>query len=86
MKKVSKYFIKYLIRKHRTMIPYEAEELDKYFCKNKTRYIACDNSTGDCLVEDFKHIRAVHDFLNTNKPLEEIKREDKLMGYNKEDD
>lgn len=81
MIKVSKHFIKYLMRKKANNIPYDDSELDMFYCKKDKYYTACNNSKGECVIEDFKHLFAVYDYLESNRPIEEILKEDKKIVY-----
>ncbi|MDE5566124.1 MAG: hypothetical protein K2H02_02180 [Anaeroplasmataceae bacterium] len=62
MVEVSKFYIKYLLYKQRVEEPFSKEELDQFWCKNKTRYTACDNSTGECRLGIFDNMILVKDF------------------------
>lgn len=84
MKKVRKNYIDGLIKKYNNDIPFLDEEKGLFFAKDKDRYIACDNTSGDCWVEDFKHLWAVYDYLHTDRPLEEIQKEDNTTKYRRE--
>ncbi len=85
MKKVRKNFINHLIEKFEKKEPYSENEKGLFFAKDKNRFIACDNTNGDCFVEDFKHLWAVHDYLHTTKPLEVIQEEDNTRKYSREE-
>lgn len=62
MVEVSKFYIRYLLCKLRMEEPFSKEELNQFWCKHRTRYTACDNSTGECRLGIFQSMKKVKDF------------------------
>lgn len=81
MFRVSKYFIKYLIDKYENKEPFDESELDHFWSKNKSKFTVCDNTQGNCVVEEFKNLDSVYAYFSMEKPLEEIMKEDKTLTY-----